>query len=248
MDNRWCIIAVPRSGSNYLEEMLYQSILTRQSSLTMRLGEILHKNIWNYNDSNRAGFKLTADYDSIVRQKFRDTLMNDLEADPSIGAVIRVFAQSHHLPDLDYNEFLDKLQSLNFKFIHLTRNTFDSTVSLCMAQATNLWHRSVLASDVETYDGNADYGKNPTAINIPLTVIGANFIDTKLHNYYNKIILKDLDYVTVRYENLLEDCKTNEIPIKETTAIQKLYKQDYSELIENYHEISEFYKVIVDNG
>jgi LPS sulfotransferase NodH len=249
MNNRWCIICVPRSGSNYLEEMLYQSIMSQQSSLVMRLGEILHRIIWNYTDSEDAGFKLTADYNSIVRKKFREDLMENLESDPTTGAVIRLFSQSHHLLDMDYNGFLNKLQSLNFKFIHLTRNPVDSAISLCMAQATNLWHRSIQENTkVEVIDGNAEYAKNPTKINIPLTVIGANFIDIKLTDYYNKENLKTFEYIKIRYESMLEDCNANKVPIVEKTGIKKLHDQSYSELIENYDEIQQFCEELTNNG
>jgi hypothetical protein len=240
---------VPRSGSNYLEEMLYQSIASQQSTLVMRLGEILHRIIWNYSDTEDAGFKLTADYNSIIRKKFRKDLMESLESDPTIGAVIRVFSQSHHLSDIDYSEFLNKLQSLNFKFIHLTRNFFDSTISLCMAQATNLWHRNINTNTkVETIDGNIEYLMNPTKINIPLTVIGANFIDIKLTDYYNKENLKNFEYIKIRYESMLENCNTNKVPIVEKTSIKKLHDQSYSELIENYDEIQQFLEELKNNG
>jgi hypothetical protein len=118
-----------------------------------------------------------------------------------------------------------------------------------MAQATNLWHRSIQEnSKVEIIDGNAEYAKNPTKINIPLTVIGANFIDISLNDYYNKGNLKNLEFIKIRYESMLEDCNANKIPITEETAIKKLHDQSYSELIENYDEIERFYEGLNING
>ena len=244
MNNRWCIIATPRSGSNYLEEMLYLSIC-KQGNLTMKLGEILHRVIWSYSDSEGSAFKLDSLYDSMVRTNFRNDLLTKLESDTNIGAVVRVFVQAHHLPDIDYKNFIDNLKSLNFNFIHLTRNTSDSAISLSMAQNTGLWHRHIDGKH-EVIDGNQNYANNPTIMNIPIPVVGSNYMDIKLHDYYNSKILKDLEHIIIRYENILEDCKSNNLLIEENTKIKKLYQTDYADLIENYEEIKTFYQNLIN--
>jgi LPS sulfotransferase NodH len=247
MNNRWCIVGLPRTGSNYLEEMLFKSIMSQQSTLVVRLGEILHRTIWNYTDSADDGFRLVADHNSNLRKNFKNELINKMKSDPSIGAVVRVFSQTHHNLGIDYKDFLNTLHSLNFKFIHLIRNQFDSVISLSTAQHTNLWHR-LIVNNAEIIDGNHIYAKNPTKINIPISLIATNFVEIKLHDYYNKENLKDFEYTGIRYENMLEDCRTNNVPIQEQTEIKKLYDQSYSELIENYDEIERFYKELTSNG
>jgi len=248
MNNRWCIIGTPRTGSNYLEDMLFWN-MHNQKKFTIRLGELMHRTIWSYADSTGYYFKKDVLYDTDIRKNFTQDLFSRLSINSEFGAVLRFFVQTHYMPDIDYKLVIDQLKSLNFKFIHLTRNAFDSTVSLCMAQATNLWHRSIQEnSKVEIIDGNAEYAKNPTKINIPLTVIGANFIDISLNDYYNKGNLKNLEFIKIRYESMLEDCNANKIPITEETAIKKLHDQSYSELIENYDEIERFYEGLNING
>jgi len=243
MTNRWCILASPRTGSNYLEEMIYGNV-AKQGNFSVKLGEMLHRSIWAYSDSEGSGFRLDSDYDSTVRKGFREDLFKKLESDPSMGATLRMFTQTHHMPEMDYKEFVKKLEILNFKFIHLTRNIFDSVISLCMAQNTGVWHRRINVNNDEIIDGNYNYAKNPTEMNIPITVVGANYIDMKLHEYYNNNLLKDLDHVSVKYENILEDCKSNNISVVENTAIKKLYQTDYRDLISNYSELEEFFKHI----
>ena len=243
MNNRWCIIASPRTGSNYLEEMIQGNII-KQGNFTVKLGEMLHRTIWAYSDSEGSFFRLESDYNSTIRKNFRDDLFKKLEDDPSMGASLRLFIQTHHMPEMDYKEFVKKLETLNFKFIHLTRNIFDSIISLSMAQNTGLWHKRIGPNNNIVIDGNQDYAKNPTTIHIPITVFGSNYIDMKYHDYYNTDLLKDLDYVSVKYENILEDCKSNSISVVEKTSIKKLYQTDYRDLIANYSELEEFFKHI----
>ena len=243
--NRWCIIATPRSGSNYLEDMIYQRILNC-GDFGMKLGEILHRIIWAYSDTKHKQFRYDSLYNSTERTNFRNDIFSKLESDASAGATVRVFVQEHHALGIDYKEFIEKLKSLNFKFIHLTRNCIDSTISLVMAQQTGLWHRHIYNGKIELIDGNKEYAKNPSLVNIPLLEFGKSYLEIKFHDYYNRNILKDIDYVTVRYENILEDCKTNNIPVTEQVTFKKLHNVNYKDLIVNYEELQNFYGQIIN--
>jgi hypothetical protein len=213
----------------------------------MRLGEILHRTIWGYSDSDSAAFRLEALYNSKLRTDFRKDLLEKLKNNPESGAVMRLFVQSHHLPDMDYKDFVDNLVTLGFKFINLTRDTFDSSVSLSMAQNTIVWHKKVYKNNLVEIDGDKAYASNPVAKDISISILGANYMDITYNKFYNKKILDNIDHVTVRYENILEDCKINNLPIEEKTNIKKLYDKDYSELITNYSELKHFYESMMKN-
>jgi LPS sulfotransferase NodH len=241
MSNRWCIISSPRSGSNYLEEMIFLKV-SSTGSYTILLGEILHRIIFAYRDSNLMSYKKDSEYNSIERIDFRNTIFSKLENDHNMGAVLRLFVQSHYLPDNDYQALVNKLKLLNFKFIHLTRELFDSAISLSMANLTSLWHRFSSTKLGEYVEGNKEYARNPKSINIPIYEFGKCYVDLSVTDYHNKNILKNLEYTTVRYETILADCKYNNIPIEERTDIKKLYTSNYSTLIENYSELENFYR------
>ena len=243
--DRWCIIATPRSGSNYLEEMLYLNIKD-SGKFVMKLGEILHRVIWAYSDSEEEEFRADSLYNSTERINFRNKIFSKLESDTNARATIRLFVQEHHALQIDYKEFIKKLQSLNFKFIHLTRNSVDCAISLAMAENTGVWHRYTDQRNREAIDGNKEYAKNPSPINIPLLEFGKSYLEIKFHDYYNKNILKDIDHITIRYENILEDCKANNIPITEKTTIKKLHNIDYKNLIVNYKELQTFYGQLIN--
>ncbi len=117
-----------------------------------------------------------------------------------------------------------------------------------MAQNTGLWHRMTGPNNNEIIDGNQDYAKNPIPIEIPINVFGSNYLDIKFHEYYNNNLLKDLDHTLIRYENILEDCKSNNITVTERCFIKKLYQKDYRELITNYSELEDFYKNLLTHG
>lgn len=241
MNNRWCIIASPRTGSNYLEEMIYLN-LCQQDMHVMRLGEILHRTIWAYADSDSAVFRLEALYNSKLRTDFRIDLFEKLKNNPENGAVMRLFVQTHHLPDMDYKEFVDSLVKLGFKFINLTRDIFDSSISLSMAQNAIVWHRKVYENNRVEIDGDKAYANNPSAMDISLSILGANYMDITYNKFFNNKILSNIDHAIVRYESILEDCKINNIPIEEKTNIKKLYDKNYSELVTNYSELKHFYQ------
>ena len=242
MHNRWCIISSPRSGSNYLEEMIFLRMLPTSSTNTIKLGEILHRIIFSYTDSALNGYRKDSEYNSIERIDFRNTLFSKLENDHNMGAVLRLFMQSHHLPDIDYQAFVNKLKLLNFKFIHLTRELFDSAISLSMANCSSLWHRYSSTTLGEYIEGNKEYARNPKPINIPIYEFSQSYVELLVTGYLNKNILKNLEYTTVRYETILADCEYNNIPIEERTNIKKLHTSNYSTLIENYSELENFYR------
>ena len=242
--DRWCIIAHPRTGSNYLEDMLYQNIHT-QGKFVMRLGELMHHSIWSYDDSTGYHFKKDMLYNAEIRKSFTQDLLDRLSNNPEFGAVLRLFVQTHHLPDIDYNKLISQLISLNFKFIHLTRNMFDSTLSLSMAQHTNVWHRRK-KGDWEVIDGNTEYATSPSIINLPLNLFGKNYMDLQLHQYYTFQLLKELDYIPVRYDYMINDSIINNIPLAVNSKVKKTYGIEYKDIISNYKELEKFYGQLTD--
>jgi hypothetical protein len=239
MNNRWCIIAHPRTGSNYLEDMLFWN-MHNQKKFTIRLGELMHRTIWSYADSTGYLFKKDVLYNTDVRKKFTQDLFARLSINPEFGAVLRFFVQTHYMPDINYKLVIDQLKSLNFKFIHLTRNMFDSTISLSMAQHTDVWHRRE-KNNKEVIDGNAEYATAPSIIELPLSLFGKTYMDLQFHQHYTAQLLKDLDYTTIRYENMIGDSIINSIPLDVNSKVKKTYGIAYKDIISNYKELETFY-------
>jgi len=239
MNNRWCIIAHPRTGSNYLEDMLFWN-MHNQKKFTIRLGELMHRTIWSYADSTGYRFKKDVLYNTDVRKNFTQDLFSRLSINSEFGAVLRFFVQTHYMPDIDYKQVIDQLKSLNFKFIHLTRNMFDSTISLSMAQHTDVWHRRE-KNNKEVIDGNAEYATAPSIIELPLSLFGKTYMDLQFHQHYTAQLLKDLDYTTIRYENMIGDSIINSIPLDVNSKVKKTYGIAYKDIISNYKELETFY-------
>jgi len=213
--------------------------------MVMILGELMHQSIWSYSDSTGVHFKKDVLYNSDIRKKFTQQIFNRLENNTEIGAVLRLFIQTHHISDLNYKDLINQLKFLNFKFIHLTRNIFNSTISLSMAQHTNLWHRRI-KGEKEVIIGNIEYATSPTVVHLPLTLFGSTYMDLKYHHYYTSQLLQDLEYATISYENMIQDITSNDIPIEIDSTVKKTHNIEYKDIISNYKELQHFYGQLIN--
>ena len=244
-NNRWCIVTTLRSGSNYLADILQENLL-KDCSYVMHLGELCLPNNWGYQDSQNSELINFGRHDSVERIEFTNLLFDKLENDSKIGAVMRYLPPIQSF-ELEHIHILKKLQSLNFKFIKLNRNIFDKTISLSFASCVNLWHRIKTENgDVITGDGNSTYIDNIVPIDIPLLTFAYRFGEQKLQEYYGEMYLKNIEYITMTYETLHDDCQLNNINSQIFTPQQKLYDKPYESLISNYSAITEFYKRITN--
>ena len=108
MSNRWCIVAGARSGSTWLEEMIYRSFPNKNYS--MKLGEPL-EHVTNYLDSaghnhapalNSDGFLELRRLENVVFKdniEYVDYLVDVFnKSDSRQSIVLKIFPQDWKLP------------------------------------------------------------------------------------------------------------------------------------------------------
>lgn len=249
INKRWCILSTPRSGTTYLEKILVSNISKTNKSFLV-LGELYHPVNWEYEeyiDNVRKELYSSKNLNDVIRQNFIKTMFERLSNNSDLGCTIRLFIESHIL-DIDYDEIVKKLENLNFKFVYLNRNTFDKTISLAMAETTDVWHRlSESNKSIHKFE-NTEFTANPKPIVIPSIVFAECYAHTKLHEYYLEPYLKNIKNIsTINYDSMLLDCQSIGIDTKNDPGIKKTYDAGYESLIVNYKELTEIYKKL-QNG
>jgi hypothetical protein len=249
MNNRWCIIAGARSGSTWLENLIFESLPKNKKPL--RLNEYIlspflttfSKDENNYVcENNVLMLPLTNDETAQIIQDRIDTISTANIEQP---LTMRVFIRPNQTLNLDYNMFFNKLADINFKFVTLYRNIFDKSLSLYFMENTGIVHR--WGNNKETYHYDTMQGnKKPSDISKlePLTVNMSNWLRNLYNSYTDEVLRKKmtskLDCPTVRYETLIDDCYANNIPIGPTEII-KTYELPYKDYILNYDELVQAY-------
>ena len=252
MRHRWCIVAGARSGSTWLEEMIYRSFPDRDYSI--KLGEPLeHVNSYaNSSGHNHApalnpdGFLELRRLENIIFKdniEYVDYLVDVFnKSDSQQSIVLKIFPQDWKLPKEQYIRFLSTLEKLDFKFINLNRKITDRAISWQVMQTLNVVHKwntnGVLS--FSTINSNDDF-KEPEPNSVTLDI--KTFYDymelTLSEDTFKEELLKNFKYTDVRYNSLVDDCHRNNILIDKITSVQKLYSTDYKDLIFNYNEIVE---------
>lgn len=257
MTSRWCVIAGPRSGSTWLEEMILRSI--QINGTTCRLSEFMNpglssvlKQDW-FLDYQRNFVKKVNTRRDINNQEFFNT-RSQLLFDNNLNQswIMRLFCQPHLFPWFDYLRFIQELATKNVNFVCLKRSLFDRTISWYFMNNTGIVHKhkkkesnvfySRTVGDVITVE---KLKLSPVEIN--LSVWEKIFIDRIAEDRCLNNIINNFNFPVVNYENLLDDCKKNNIPIDNSeNTIMKLYEEryqdcilNYSDLIKRYHEILE---------
>jgi hypothetical protein len=144
-------------------------------------------------------------------------------------------------PSTDYTPIIKILDQCNFKFIVLERNLFDRVLSSCIANITKLAHRWKNQSDLPSADSLG-------SISIDREV----WIDTLFKEYqtteYRKSLLSNYNCLTVRYENLIEDCRINNIPIIDDDPIAKTWNVEYKDVVNNITKLQEIYESFIKSA
>ena len=250
MFSRWCIIAGARSGSTWLEEMIYNSFI---KDFGIKLGEPLAHSADYFKSSGHdhtvilhdTGFlRLGRLQNKIFANKteYLDYLIDTFkQGSPVQNIVLKVFPQDWKYSEEDYIRFLTVLQDLGFKFINLHRKITDRAISWQIMEQSKIVHR--------WNDGNKLFFSTHSGIDNNVKDLSTNsitldpriFIDYMNLTYAeDKLISKvsaQFNGITVNYETLVQDCINNSIPIETTTKVQKLYLTAYKDSIVNYNEI-----------
>jgi organic radical activating enzyme len=250
MAERWCIIAGARSGSTWLEEMIFNSF--PNDFYQMKLGEPLEHSEDYFKSSghnhtvmlNPSGFiKLGRLENHIFKDQIEyvDYLIDIFnKGDPRQNLVLKVFPQAWKLPKEQYIRFLSTLEQLGFKFINLDRKITDRAISWQVMQQRKIVHKwnehdSKFFSTIEGNDTIVEPGVN--SINLDIKIFYDYMNLTLNEDTAKNEILKNFNYVNVNYETMVSDCVSNNIPINQITKVQKLYLNEYQLLISNYEEI-----------
>jgi len=229
MTTRWCIFSSPRSGSNLLEEKIFNHInKLNPGTSSMMLGEFLHWEWYtSYDNTGNHGVGNSPFYTDI-RKKNRDIILNIITTQNN-PMTMRIFPQHWHKEYFNLNDFCVMLQENGFKFLHLRRNFKDRLISLCVAQETNNWHRR--SDNIVMPENNK--------VTIDLELLGKNYYEIRMTDFYLERLMKIFPGEIINYESFDTDCKN--IGILETNCInRKLYDTDYSNLINNFDEVNQF--------
>lgn len=253
MNNRWCIIAGPRSGSRWLEDSIWAHYfeITR---FAQRLGEVIHPIAGNkcppllgkanmlYQNEDCLHYGAAENLHSFLKQQ-TDII---IKSNPIQPLTMRVFCQSWHYSAEEYVDFFEKMQQCGFYFISLDRNIFDRAVSWYMMESTGIQHR-MSREKIDVYTSWS--GNKTNAPTDSITVDVEKFLEFyKLCDIDNKLRL-DMNYVLpvkhVNYETLIQDCADNNIPTSTNIAIKKTYDLPYKDKIANWEELMEAVKPLL---
>ena len=250
MHNRWCIIAGARSGSTWLENLIFESFSKHTNPI--RLSEYLlspflntflkDENNWIC-EKNIPIFPQTNDETAQIIQDRIETICTSTIEQP---LTMRVFIRPDQTLNLDYDVFFKKLADRNFKFVTLYRDIFDKSLSWYFMENTGIIHRWGNNGETYRYDTMQGVKKSIEVTEVkPVTVNITHWAHTNLYMSYKDEVLRKkmtakLDCPTVRYETLIDDCYANNIPIG-PTEIMKTYEFSYKDYILNYDELVQAY-------
>ena len=233
MNNRWCIISGPRSGSRWLEDSIWAYFFKITKS-AQRLAEIIHPIMGNkyppllsptntlylneqYKDNGQHN-----DLTLFLKQQTDTILKSDIKQ----PLTMRVFCQTWHYSKEQYLDFFLKIQNHGFNFISLDRAIADRAISWYFMETTGIIHNDNPNNVIEEEKIIVDVNKF-------LELYELCKID-----YQARISVTSLLLVKkITYENLLQDCANLQIPIETSIAIKKTYNLSYKDKIQNWDEL-----------
>lgn len=251
MKNRWCIISGARSGSTWLEEMIYNAF--PKADYSIKLGEILelsnehsisagHK--WGIKINQRGYLEINKDTTTVINDKdaYIDYIINCFHnGNGNQNIVLKIFPQEWKYTKEQYLKVINTLQECGFQFIHLDRAVISRALSWYYMTATNIIHRYIEGDRIFfSSTAGITYDKGPDRIEIDLE---------KWNDFYKLCfkedqlitdILSSVNHVKLKYETLIEDCNRNKIAINTNTNVRKTYLLDYENKIVNWKEFLDY--------
>lgn len=237
MNNRWCIVAGPRSGSSWLENSIYEA-LRDQDPDAAKLMEIIHPHASVANT-----MEITQPTNTIIvhigKQSGLKSHSDILDhayalignANKNQALTCRVFNQEYYTPE-QYHSFLQCLLIHGFRFIKLERNLLDRVISLYVAIVTDIWHRF-----------NGEESKNDS-VTVNLNRFMYFYKTLAEQDKIRQNMMSNFPHVTINYEQIDHDVNLYNIPFKSNPKIvyQKTYDTPYHNKISNYNELLEAVK------
>jgi hypothetical protein len=245
--NRFCIITGPRSGSTWLELMIYEALKNKYNN-TVRLGEFFNPGLQeheNYTSIN--GLIEQSATKSITSDFFKIRLNLLLDNSHSQPAVLRYFPQSYYY-NYNYTDLLNRIIDVNFRCITLYRNVLERALSWCLMETTKYIHK---------FSDRYTINDNNVIRSVKDLVEKAVYIDVKhfevklnqcIEDHSNIVALQKIsDAVILNYDTLINDCIINNIPIKEDIYIHKLRTTPNDKIISNYDELIKIYETYTNS-
>lgn len=252
MSHRWCIITGQRSGSRWLEDSIWAHFYNI-SRFAIRLGEFIHP---SYNDTRssvlgKSKILLHADFSSNNKSKNLQSFLERqtnliLNSNAKQPITLRVFCQNWNYSPDDYLDFFQKIQNSGFNFISLDRNIFDRTISWYVMEHTGIHHRFTRnENDVYSSSDGDQFTVSTEKINVNIDEFLFRYDQCKTDARTRLDMEYMLPVKKISYDNLVQDCINNGVPISKNTSIKKLYDMSYKDKIENWDELMEAVKPLL---
>ena len=229
---RICLLGLPRSGSQYIAELICRchrdSVTDCQEPFTesLELEAIENKN------------------GNIVRTKNKNFASLDDQCTHMINVInstnstqnllLRLFLLDNIEPFLP--TIITELKKNNFQFLAIKRENIENQLlSYGIAQTTQQWN---------TFNSTPyNNGQKYTIKNLG----SMQWLYDQIKKYESRLALLECDYEIIRYEHAPADLlKILEIPIYRRSRLQKQIIGDPYDIIENSDEVKDFLKKIVN--
>lgn len=242
---RYCIIAGPRSGSTWLESIVFKNLENKNMN-PARLGEFLQPEVakneqFVFSENNRIipgkhEYEWTSDQDV-----FNNRMSMMLASNRDQSLTMRLFPQNYFFEYIDYLETAKLLKTCNFKFISLHRDTFSRALSWAVMDQTKIVHLFKV-QDIQ-YHTTFQGPKVKTNIE-PFWVCPRNFTRILLmavrDDISRRMISNTVESVEINYSTISNDIEQLGFDIIDTT-IFPVYELPYSTLITNYDQLLDIY-------
>jgi hypothetical protein len=241
---RYCIIAGPRSGSTWLESIVFKNLENKNMN-PARLGEFFQPDV-----AKNEQFVLSENNQIVPGKKewtsdqeiFKDRMSMILAGDYNQSLTMRLFTQDYFFEYIDYLEVAKTLNACNFKFISLHRDIFSRALSWVVMDQTSIIHLFKV-SNIE-YHTTFQGLKVKTDVE-PFWVCPRNFTRILLmavrDDIGRRMISDIVDAVEINYDTISNDIEQLGFNMIDTT-IFTVHELPYSTLITNYDQLLDIYK------
>jgi hypothetical protein len=242
--NRYCIFAIPRSGSNWLAASIGQVYHTLPNYTYLGEFFTFHKVNEDYKlDSKNNIIWFTNDNrldDPNFMEEFKQRRLKILlEGDINQPLVLKNMYWKYPRTSHNYLKNLKKIQDHNIQILNLNRDPFDCTISIMVSDITGISHRyeiEPIKTKLSSIKTELDVPKEGSIFIDKLEFKATYYRYMTAHKEKQKIADK-LKLINIEYNTLIADCFRNKIQVKINSVSKKLYDIDYSKIIQNYDDL-----------
>jgi len=233
MTTRICLIGLPRSGSQYVSELIARSIGSGMKNLAEPF-TVGHPYCIEQYD-NRLLRAIPSDFTKYDSHEVQiDYVLNLLKTgNQDQSLVIKLFLTEDNIPFT--TKILNELHALNFKFLIIKRENIENhLVSYVFGLSTNKW--------------NSLHGTHDNPIHIPTKLFpNMSWLYNRIINFDKLIMEYKLDTTfTVRYERAVYDLtRYFLIPIITNIRLEKQLPDNPYEMIENAKEVQDYINILI---